>query len=292
MRSSQKARLSRHSAMLPASFLVMTMALKRGTAGPTSLRQRAASAPPGAMTDAARSLAQMTKRHAEIMLAEELPAREQPDLDRGIGGNVPAVEPGAAHPFIAVRGQTAVHGEVHRQILDQDEARAPAREVEAFERLDLVALDVDREKIDRRRRARIDEDFVERLHRDLDSAFRPRGRDVEVRVERGMYAGEMERHGAPGLARRGAGDRIDLGAPPPLEFGGEGRLRFDQHAGPAALFEMPGLRQILRVVGADLDEIAGARTGEEGFLELVLHVRREHRAHDAHALTGFFRLAG
>src|SRR5262245_21947600 len=107
-----------------------------------------------------------------------------------------------------------------------------------------------------------------------------------------MDAGEMQRHGAPGLARRGAGNGIDLGAAPPLEFGGEVRLRLDQHAGPAALFEVPGLRQIFRVVGADLDEIAGAGTGEEGFLQLVFHLRREHRSHGAHALTGFLRLGG
>ena len=214
------------------------------------------------------------------MLAEELPARDEPDLDRGVGGNVPAVEPGAPHPFVAVRGQAAVHVEVHRQVFDKDEARAPAREIESLERLDLVPLDVDREEIDRRRRARVAEDFIERLHRNFDAALRPRGRDVEVRIEGRMDAREMERHGPTRLARRGTGDGIDLGAAPPRQLGGEVGLRLDQHAGPAALFEVPGLREKFRIVRAHLDEIAGAGAGEEGFLELVLHLRRKHRAHE------------
>src|SRR5262249_10236234 len=82
-------------------------------------------------------------------------------------------------------------------------------------------------------------------------------------------------------------------ATPALEFGGKVRLRLDQHTGPAVLLEMPGLRQIFRVVRAHLDEISGA-PGEECLLQLVLHVGRKYRAHNApHASTGgFLRLAG
>jgi len=94
-----------------------------------------------------------------------------------------------------------VHVEIHRQVFDQNEPRPPAGEIESFERLYLVAFDVDREKIDRCRRAGVDENFIDCLDRDFDAAFGARGRNIEVGIEGGMDAGEMERQGAAGLAR-------------------------------------------------------------------------------------------
>jgi len=56
---------------------------------------------------------------------------------------------------------------------------------------------------------------------------------------------------------------------PFLELLRQRRLRLDQHAAPAAPFQVPGLRNVLGVVGADLDEISRP-LAEERLLELSL----------------------
>src|SRR5579872_1431494 len=60
---------------------------------------------------------------------------------------------------------------------------------------------------------------------------------------------------------------------------GEIGLRLDQNAGPAGLLELPALRAALRIVGADLDEKAAPRVGEEFVFEAVLKLVGKHRTH-------------
>ena len=61
-------------------------------------------------------------------------------------------------------------------------------------------------------------------------------------------------------------------------------LRLDQHAGPAGLLEMPGLRALGRMVGADLDEVAGVVAAEKlADQGLLFVVGRDGRPHDVSA---------
>jgi hypothetical protein len=58
----------------------------------------------------------------------------------------------------------------------------------------------------------------------------------------------------PGIVGRGTSDREHLGRAHSAQLGGKVGLRFDQQAGPAGLLQVPGLRALARIVGADLDE--------------------------------------
>ena len=129
----------------------------------------------------------------------------------------------------------AVQIEALHDVLDQQQARPPAGEIESGEHLDLVALDVDRHEIERLRRPRILQHVVERHDGHFDAAGAPHAGDVEIRIERGLDAGEMKRQRLAGVLRFRAGDRVDPGAPLAPQLPGEIGLRLDQHAGPAAL---------------------------------------------------------
>jgi hypothetical protein len=60
-----------------------------------------------------------------------VPAVGPSDIDPCAGGNVPAVQPGAPHQPIAGRRDEPVPGEITDMVLEQNEARPPAREVDA-----------------------------------------------------------------------------------------------------------------------------------------------------------------
>src|SRR5208282_387527 len=56
-------------------------------------------------------------------------------------------------------------------------------------------------------------------------------------------------------------------------------LRFHEDPRPAGLFELPGLRSALRLIGADFDEEAGSGLPEEFGLEPILHMVGKHGPH-------------
>ena len=153
--------------------------------------------------------------------------------------------------------------EIGDVILQQDQPRLPARDIEAAQDFELVPLRVDGEKIDRRRRLRLDQDLVERSDRHLDHALGLRTGRHALAVKRRQRPGDMQRQRLSGMVRRRAGDGEDLAGARPAQLLGEVRLRLDQDAAPARLFEMPGLRAQLRLVGTDLDEVAIVAAGEE-----------------------------
>src|SRR5260370_40528060 len=86
--------------------------------------------------------------------------------------NVPSVEAGAAHQTIAGGLDEPVPAEIGDVILQQDETRPPAPEIEAAQNLYFVSFNVNREKVDGRRRAGLYEDFVEGPDRNFDNGFR------------------------------------------------------------------------------------------------------------------------
>src|SRR5690349_3857771 len=65
----------------------------------------------------------------------------------------------------------------------------------------------------------------------------------------------MQRQLLSGLRGGRAGDGEDLAFAFGAQPRGKIRLRLDEHAGPAPLLQMPGLRPRARIVGADLDVI-------------------------------------
>src|SRR3954464_1870739 len=76
---------------------------------------------------AALFVAQNPEWEAEIVLADELQPSGRPDPVGRILRDIPAVDPGAAEPAIAARRERAVQAQVLHHVLDQDEARPPAR---------------------------------------------------------------------------------------------------------------------------------------------------------------------
>src|ERR1700733_3278890 len=82
-----------------------------------------------------------------------------------------------------------------------------------------------------------------------------------------------------GIAASRASLRKDLRGSAAFELGDELRLRFDQHAGPAALLEVECLRPKLGPIGADLDEVAPLDMTEESAFQLILGELRKNRTH-------------
>ena len=72
----------------------------------------------------------------------------------------------------------------------------------------------------------------------------------------------MQRQRAAGLPGPGTGDGEDFGTARSTQFVGKPGLRFNQHARPARLFQVPGLRAQLRLVSTDLDEVTLAAAEE------------------------------
>ena len=75
-------------------------------------------------------------------------------------------------------------------VFDQNEPRPPARQVETAENVHLVTLDINRDEVDRRRRAGLDENVIERPRRNLDRSVRNDPGHDEVAFERRMRPGK------------------------------------------------------------------------------------------------------
>ena len=124
-----------------------------------------------------------------------------------------------------------------------------------LQHLDLVPFDIDRQEIERSRAACLFENAVEGADGHADDFFRGRTWCHAAPVERRQRSGDVQRQLLPGVRRRRAGGGEHLG----LAFGAqrrrEIRLRLDEHAAPALLLQMPGLRALTRIVGAHLDVI-------------------------------------
>ena len=172
-----------------------------------------------------------------------------------------------------------MRGKIGDVILDQQESRLPAIKIEPGQHFDLMALDVDRNEIDRRRRADFLEDIIERADRNFNLGLSGDTGDGELPIERRMRAEHMERHCLAGIGRRRAGHRGDVGAPQAPQPLGKVGLRLHQHAIPAGLFKLPALRAALRIVGADLDEESFAQGSEELGLESVFDLPGEYGSH-------------
>jgi len=88
----------------------------------------------------------------------------------------------------------------------------------------------------------------------------------------------MQRQCASRIVRRRTGDRKDFGHALRAQFASEIGLRLDEDAGPAGLLQMPGLRALARIVGADLDEetldVAEER-GDQPHLVIGWNTRQE-----------------
>src|SRR5436309_15150990 len=83
-----------------------------------------------ALAHLALEIAHVAERRAQIMLAKELPLPEKARLFRHMLRDIPSVDAGAAHPAVAARLEFVMDAQVFRQILDEDQPRAPARNIE------------------------------------------------------------------------------------------------------------------------------------------------------------------
>src|SRR5580704_9695261 len=120
-----------------------------------------------------------------------------------------------------------VGAKIEREVLDHNESWPPAIEVKTFKYFNFVAFHVDRNKIERRGRLGVDQDFIECTKEHVASANWPHAGDKEIGIERGMNAGEVERRRLAGIFWRRTGHGIDLGAPLLSQSLGEIVLRFD-----------------------------------------------------------------
>ena len=148
-------------------------------------------------------------------------------------------------------------------IFDQDQAGPPARQIEPAEHLKLVALDVDGQKIELLGCTSFEQNIIEHTHRNFDEprGLRP-GRHT-VAIESRERSSHMQAHAPTCVLWRRAGNRENSSSTHAGQFLGQIGLRLDQHAPPAELLEVPGLRFLLRPVCPDLDEESRARTTEE-----------------------------
>ena len=74
----------------------------------------------------------------------------------------------------------------------------------------------------------------------------------------------MQRQGATGIFRRRNCNRKNLGLAPCAKLGGKVGLRLDENPTPAALFKVPCLGTLLRIVGTNFDEITFDIAEERG----------------------------
>ena len=85
----------------------------------------------------------------------------------------------------------------------------------------------------------------------------------------------MQRQRTAVMFGTGTGDGENLGHAHGAQFARQLRLRLDQNAGPARLFEVPGLRTHTRLIGADLDEVT-FRVAEKRGDHLHLGIEGRH----------------
>lgn len=81
----------------------------------------------------------------------------------------------------------------------------------------------------------------------------------------------MQRQRMPSILGRRTGNRKDFCFPFIAKLGGKVRLRLDENTGPPTLLQMPGLRALAGLVGADLYEVP-FDIAEEGSDQLHLMV--------------------
>ena len=141
---------------------------------------------------------------------------------------------------------------------------------------------VDGEKIKSEGGARLAENVIERAHGDLDDLLRLRARRHSVTIERRQRAGQMQLHAPSRVLWRRASHRKHFGRARVAQIARELGLRFDQDAGPTELLKVPGLRFLLRPIGADLDKEARPRAAEklpnEYLLAALAHAHRSVQA--------------
>src|SRR4029079_3086729 len=92
-------------------------------------------------------------------------------------------------------------------VLYHDKSRAPPREVEPLQHLDLVSLNIDRDKIERIGAACLFENAVESANRHVDGSFGSCPWRHAAPVERRQRSGNMQRQLLPGVRGGGAGGR-------------------------------------------------------------------------------------
>ena len=170
----------------------------------------------------------MRNGRAEITFAHALRTAFQVEAEGRVRRDIPAVDPGLPHPAIAARDQMAVQVKALHDVPDQRQARPPAGEIESGKHFDVVALDIDRHEIERLRRSRVFQHLVKRHDWDFDAAGAPHAGDIEIRIERGLDAGDIKRQRLAAVFRCRPGDRVDLGAPRTPQLLGQIGLRLDQ----------------------------------------------------------------
>ncbi len=202
-----------------------------------------------------RAVTEHPERKREIIFPDNLPAPEQVHRRRVRARHIPAVQPGPTHQRIAGPGHEAVLVQTADVILEQDQPRFPALEIETAQHLEV------RDPRHRPTSGRSGAGALPSLStsssvRTVTSmvAIRAHARDREIGIERRKRACHMQPHDLARLVRRGAGHLEHLGLALPAQLSGEIGQRLDQDAGPARLLQMIRLRILLRIVGADLDE--------------------------------------
>ena len=153
-------------------------------------------------------------------------------------------------------------------IAQQDQSRPPVAEIEARQRVGLVARGVDDQGVDRSGGFSFVQNVIKRAARHQ--------HDVGCRAG---CTSDTQRHGLSGLLGCHAGDRKHFGAARGHQKCGEIRLRLNQHAGPAPQLKRCAIRA--DAARTDLDKEAGLGIGEKIQQPLRL-VRR--RGHDAASL--------
>ena len=139
-------------------------------------------------------------------------------------------------------------------VFEQDQARAPACQIEAAEHFKLMPFDVDGEEFKPFRGVYLRENVIKSAYRNFDHLLRLGPRRHAVAIERGVSVSHVECHPPPRILSRGAGNGEDLRAPQPRKLLRKIGLRLDEHPAPAKLLEMPRLRLLLRPIRSDLDK--------------------------------------
>ena len=164
------------------------------------------------------------------------------------------------------------------KVFDQNQTRAPPRQIKAVQDLDLMALDIDGDEVDVPRPG-FGKDFVQGPDLNLDSVMRLYFSNVKSWIEGRMTAGQIERHERAGISAGGARGGDDFCGALPPEIVGEFRLGLDKDARPTLLFKIVGLRALLRPKCADVNEITLLDLTQKGPLQLRLNFLRKYRAH-------------
>src|SRR5450830_749499 len=114
----------------------------------TGFRKRSCASKILIRAQTARQIAQQAEWQREIILAQYFPPIRPSALDGGIVWHVPAIVFVAADDAIAGSVKETVLRQIPDVILQQDETRLPAGNIEPAQHFDFVAFHVDREKVE------------------------------------------------------------------------------------------------------------------------------------------------